>query len=291
MKRILLPTYFSDCAWNAISYALAFFKDDACTFYLLHAYTPSFYRMDYILGGPTFSAIPDAEVDRSLDGLDKTLSDIKRLFPNPKHRFEVFSAFNILSHEVNDITEHEKIDLVVMGTKGATGAKEVFIGSNTVYVLRKATAPVLVIPANAAFTNIKRILFPSDYETRYKQPEFEKILELANKFHASITVLHVRETYELSEEQLKNKEHLERLLKNIPHSFIELTDALMPYAIMDYLEKEPFDLLAMMNKKHSFLERIFEKQHVDQVGYHVKVPFLVVRDTEKVSTKATASVN
>ncbi len=291
MKRILLPTDFSDTAWNAIKYALALFKDEACTFYLLHTYTPAFYRVDYLLGGPTFSAIPDAEVDRSLAGLENTLSDINALDQNPKHRFEVFSAFNILSHEVNDLTESEKIDLIVMGTKGATGAKEVFIGSNTVYVLRKAIAPVLVIPENTSFSTFKKILFPTDYLTKYKPSEFNNIQELAKRHHASITVLHVRESYELSEEQLKNKQQIAALLKNVEHAFIELNDALMPYAIIEYLEKESYDLLAMMNKKHSLLERIFDRQNVDHVGYHVKIPFLVVRDTAKLSTKATASVD
>ena len=81
MKKILLPTDFSDSAWNAITYAMDFFKNEVCTFYLLHAYTPAFYRMDYILGGPMFSAIPDAEVDISLAGLEKTLLRYKKFTP------------------------------------------------------------------------------------------------------------------------------------------------------------------------------------------------------------------
>ncbi|NNJ88827.1 MAG: universal stress protein [Eudoraea sp.] len=291
MKRILLPTDFSSSAWNAIEFAMKLFKDETCKFYILHTYTPALYRLDYLLGGPNFSAIPDSEVELSIKGLEKTVRDMKRLSQNPKHQFEMVSAFNILSHEVNDQTITKNIDLIVMGTKGATGAKEVFIGSNTVYVLRKATVPVLVIPENASLLSIKKILFPTDFLTKYKEHEFQKISEMAERFHASIVVVHVVENYKLSEGQLKNKEHLSRLLKNIPHTFVELTDDLMPFAIFDYLEEASIDLLAMMNKKHSLVERIFERQHIDQVGYHVKTPFLVVQDTAKVNTKATISVD
>ena len=95
MKRILLPTDFSSIAWNAIKYALALFEKEPCTFYVLHTYTPAFYRMDYMLGGPSFSAVPDAEVNRAAAGLDNTLSDIKGISKNPEHRFEILSAFNL----------------------------------------------------------------------------------------------------------------------------------------------------------------------------------------------------
>ncbi len=284
MKRILLPTDFSPTAWNAIEYALAAFEKEPCTFYLLHTYTPAFYRVDYLLGGPTVSALPDAEVSRSAEGLDKTLSDMKRISKNPEHRFEVTSAFNILSHEINDLTENKKIDLVVMGTKGATGAKEIFIGSNTVYVLRKALGPVLVVPSEVSYVPVNRILLPSDYLSRYKRSEFQHVLDMATSEDMTITVLHVRETLELSEEQLKNKAHIAKLLENTNHTFVELQDTLMPYAIIEYLEKESFDLLAMMNKKHSLFERIFDRQNVDHVGYHIKIPFLAVRDTSEVGS-------
>lgn len=290
MKRILLPTDFSSTAWNAITYALALFEKEPCTFYVLHTYTPAFYRIDYMLGGPPFSAIPDAEVNRSAEGLEKTVADMQQISKNPKHRFEIASAFNILSHEINELTEEKEIDLVVMGTKGATGAREVFIGSNTVYALRKATVPVLVIPKGVEYSPIKNILFPTDYLSRYKESEIRKILDLAHMEDHSITVLHVMEGSELSEEQLMNKAHLAKILKNTSHRFVELKYKLMPFAVMEYLENESFDLLAMMYKKHPLLERIFERQNVDHMGYHVNIPFLAVRDSTEVGTKAVSSV-
>ncbi|MEZ2415574.1 universal stress protein [Muriicola sp. E247] len=289
MKRILLPTDFSDTARNAINYALALFAEESCTFYVLHTYTPPFYRIDYALGGPAFSAVPDAEVNRSLDGLEKTITEMKGISGNPDHRFEVISAFNILSHEINDISESKKIDLVVMGTKGATGAREIFIGSNTVYVLRKAIAPVLVIPSNTVFAPINKILFPTDYQSEYRASEFQKILGIAARFNASITVLHVKETQDLAKEQLKHREHLSYLLRKYEHEFVELQEDLMPYAVLSYLENESFGLLAMMNKKHNLLERILDRQNVDQLGYHIKIPFLVVRDTASVHKAETTS--
>ena len=171
--NILLPTDFSKNSGNAISYAMELFKNEKCNFFFLHTYTPSFYRMDYMLGGPLFSAIPDSGVDISLAGLEKTLEDVKKSYENPNHSYNVISAFNTLTDEINEVTIEKEIDMVVMGTQGATGAKEIFLGTNTVYALRKAIAPVLVIPENYTFQKIQKILLPSDYLSNYKENEIE----------------------------------------------------------------------------------------------------------------------
>ncbi|MGB5480334.1 MAG: universal stress protein [Eudoraea sp.] len=280
--NILLPTDFSKNSGNAISYAMELFKNEKCNFFFLHTYTPSFYRMDYMLGGPMFSAIPDSGVDISLAGLEKTLEDVKKSYKNPNHSYNIISAFNTLTDEINEVTIEKEIDMVVMGTQGATGAKEIFLGSNTVYVLRKAIAPVLVIPENYTFQKIQKILLPSDYLTNYKDNELSTAIKMVKMNKAKLIVLHVKEEYDLTASQDENKMALYRRLDGLSTTLTELKGSLMPNAILNYVQKNGIDLLMMMNRKHSFFERIFEKQNVDQIGFHIKIPFLVIRDTAKV---------
>ena len=280
--NILLPTDFSKNSGNAISYAMELFKNEKCNFFFLHTYTPSFYRMDYMLGGPMFSAIPDSGVDISLAGLEKTLKDVKKSYKNPNHSYNIISAFNTLTDEINEVTIEKEIDMVVMGTQGATGAKEIFLGTNTVYVLRKAIAPVLVIPENYTFQKIEKILLPSDYLTNYKDNELSTAIKMVKMNKAKLIVLHVKEEYDLTASQEENKMALYRRLDGLSTTLTELKGSLMPNAILNYVQKNGIDLLMMMNRKHSFFERIFEKQNVDQIGFHIKIPFLVIRDTAKV---------
>ncbi len=284
MNTILIPTDFSRNAWHAISYALMFFKDETSKFYLLHTYSPAFYRMDYMMGGPAVSAIPDVGIDISLAGLETTLAEVKREFPNRRHRFETLSAFNTLTDEVRELSRKKGIDLVVMGTKGASGAKQLFLGSNTVFVLRKAEVPVLVVPEDVPYHPVRTILFPSDYLSHYKPEELEPVLHIARMHQSRIILLHVREKGGLSEVQKDNKAHLERSLQELDYETVEESGELMPDAVLKYTEEHPIDLLVMMNRRHSFLERVLIRQNVDQIGFHVKVPFLVVPDsTEPVS--------
>ena len=53
----------------------------------------------------------------------------------------------------------------------------------------------------------------------------------------------------------------------------------MPDAVIDYADSHNTDLITMMNRKHSFMQKLLIRQNIDQIGFHVKVPLLVIRDT------------
>tara|TARA_R110000868_G_scaffold126481_5_gene333578 strand:+ start:922 stop:1794 length:873 start_codon:yes stop_codon:yes gene_type:complete len=290
MQKILLTTDFSDNAWNAIVYALEFFKNEACFFYILHTYTPSFYRVDYMMGGPSFSAIPDIGVAIALAGLDKTLANIKKKHPNKKHQYKTVSAFNILTDEVREMTAKENIDLIVMGTQGATGAKKIFLGTDTVHVIRKSKIPVLAIPNSYKFKEIESILFPSDFSIPFQKEELKLLIDIAILQKASLKILNVKDDYQLTDAQKINKKLLATNFDTIDHSFAQIRGKLMPDAIHEYTEQHPTTgLLAMMSHKHSFLERLIVKSNIDTIGYHTTIPFLVIPYTPEEQIKKSKS--
>ncbi|TDS16810.1 nucleotide-binding universal stress UspA family protein [Maribacter caenipelagi] len=285
MKKILLPTDFSNNAWNAICYALEFFKNEKCEFHILHTYTPIFYRIDYIIGGPTFSAVPDKGVDIAQAGLDKTLVDIKLKYKNAKHIFKIRSAFNTLTNEVKELTETNIFDFIVMGTQGATGAKEIFLGTNTVHIIRKSTIPVLTVPSGYEFKEIKSIVFPTDYRQSYQKKNLHILYTLTNTLKAQLTILHIKEEYDLNEEQKMNIKVLADHFKKLEPSFVEERGKLMPQAIHEYITENKPDLLVMINRKHSFLERLREKSNVDAIGFHIAIPFITIPNNQQVPDK------
>jgi len=277
MKKILLPTDFSNNAWNAIVYALEFFKDEECLFYLLNTYTPVIYRVDYMIGGPAVSAIPDVGIDVSLAGLERTLEKIKKEYPNAKHQFETVSEFNTLTDEVNARSKKEGMELVIMGTKGASGVKEIFLGSNTIQVIRKAEIPVLAIPEDYKFQKLNSIVLPTDYEVSYMAKNFKILVDIVKKHGATLHIVHAVEQT-LSTVQLGHKSQLKAMLQNLSTEFEDVTDDYMPNIVHNYVEENHIDMVAMLNQKHTFLERLLFRQHVDSVGYHCTVPFLVLPD-------------
>lgn len=285
MKKILLPTDFSDNAWNAIVYAMDFFKNEKCEFHILHTYTPTFYRVDYMIWGPTNSAIPDREVDVALANLEKVETKLKKAYPDSNYRFNTLSSFNTLTNEIIELTSIKNLDLIVMGTQGATGAKEIFLGTHTVNVIRKSKIPVLAVPAGYTFQKINSILFPTDFTTPFNKKDLQYITEIAKMHNAKVTILHIKEEYDLTDDQIENQRSLANYFDNSVHSFEEMKGALMPDAIHEYIDQNNIGLLVMMNQKHSFLERMFTKQNIDSIGFHTEIPFLAIRETAEVQPK------
>jgi nucleotide-binding universal stress UspA family protein len=276
MKKILLPTDFSDNSWNAIKYALQLFKDETCTFYLLNTYTPVIYHVEYFLVEPAQFGMVDAVRENALKNLNALKKRMKKEVNSPKHIIETLAVFSNLISEIKDQVKEKQIDLIVMGTKGATGAKEVLFGSNTVHVLNQAKCPVLAIPDNFTYEKPHELLFPTDYEIVYKDEQLKLIIDIAKKHISRINVLHVYYGYDLSIMQQKNKNMLEKKLARVPNIFHDVSNQNVEDAIHNFQIENKINMLIMINNKHSFFENLFFKKLINHIGFHLNVPFLVL---------------
>ncbi|MCJ7465608.1 MAG: universal stress protein [Maribacter sp.] len=277
MKRIILPTDFSENAYHAIQYALELYKNETSTFYLLHTYTPSIYMAEYVLHSPGQIGLGDVYQEDSMAKLEKLKAKIAKQFKNPKHTFVLHTAFNTLVDEISKTIVNEKADIVIMGTQGATGAKEILMGTNTVHVIKKATCPVIAVPANFEYENPKEILFPTDYEIDYRTIAFNELISIAKSHLSHIEILHVLTGYELSPQQEKNKKKLARMLDKAPHFFHDVPNQEVIDAINGFQLKNRMGLLVMVQNKHTFLERLFLEPVIKKVGFHVTIPFMIIQ--------------
>lgn len=278
-KRILLPTDFSKNALNAIRYALDLYRDQNCDFYFLNAYQVNGYSIDtFMVPEPGERAFETAELE-SKQGFSKLMDILELHNHNPKHMYHTISTFNSLLQAIKStITKHD-IDIVVMGTKGMTGADSVIFGTNTVDAMEKVTeCPVLAIPENVRFTSPKEIVFPTDYKTNFKRKELNYLLEIALFHEASIRVLHIEKEASLSRDQRYNKELLESILVGTDHSFHTLTDLKVQSGISAFIESRESDMIAFVNRKHNFFGSLLSRPLVKEMGYHSKIPVLTLHD-------------
>ncbi len=276
MKRIILPTDFSDNAYNAICYAINLFKQEECTFYLLHTYTPAIYQAEYVLHSPGQIGLGDIYQENSLTQLKELKKKLIAEHNNKKHTFMAHSAFNTLVDEIVETTMNENADMVIMGTQGATGAKEILIGTNTVHVIKKARCPVIAIPPNFKYETPKEILFPTDLGIDYQEEQLEALEFLAKQHISRIDVLHISTGYDLSEEQLKNKAKLDGIFGRIAHLFHEMPNQEVITAINNFQQKNKVNFLVMIQNRHTFFERLFLEPVIKKLGFHVTIPFMVI---------------
>lgn len=279
MQKILIPTDFSENAWNAIDYAMQLFRNKTCTFYLLNTYTPVIPSGRFMAKMIDGVKIVDAVRDSSEQGLQETVDRIRSRYQNPKHSFETYSSFNLLAEEVKDMVNSLDIQLVITGTKGASGIDEVFMGSNTVRIIKNAKkCPVLAIPQHFDFATPTEIAFATDFNRFYSTSELRPLLELAQMFQATIRIVHVQHGIKaLSELQQFNLNMLRRYLNNMEHYVHTVSEINSVSQTLELFSQElNIHLLAMLNYQHSFLEQMTREPIVKRTAFHTQIPLLVI---------------
>ncbi len=288
MKRILIPTDFSENAWNAISYAMQLFINEECEFFLLNTYTPVIPSSRFMAPIIDGVKIEDAIRSNSENGLLKTISRIQTTFNNDKHSFEAVSSFNLLVDEVKDVVDTYSIDLIVVGTKGASGMDEVFMGSNTVRIIKSSEkCPVLVIPQHFDFCAPSEIAFATDFNRFYTISELLPMIELAKTFNATVRIVHVQyEIKALTELQLFNLNMLRKYFIDIEHYVHTVSELNSVSQTLEVFSEElDIHLLAMLNYQHSYMERMTREPIVKRAAFHTQIPLLVIPELGMEVTK------
>ncbi len=279
MKNILLPTDFSKNSWNAIQYALDFFKKDSCNFYLLHVTSISNYAGGESPVIPTSDLIEKTLLKQAKSELQNLLKKIKKLQISSNHSFITLSSYDYFIDAVRNHISEKNIDLIVMGTKGATGLKETIIGSNTGDLITKVKCPVLVVPEKAVYHSLKEIAFPTDYNLFYQTKILDGISDLVKAHDAVIRILHVAKKNEtLTAFQNENKDYLNDFFMNEKYSFHKVTNKKIEAGIQCFVESRDIDMIIMIAKNLNFFQQILFKPTVEEISYHTEIPFLVLHE-------------
>jgi len=281
MRRILLPTDFSDIAFNAMCYAVQLFEKEKCEFILLHTYTPVTYNVGTAADSySTFELLDILKITVS-QNLDKIERQLKDKFKNPNHTFQKVSSFNELVSEMQDQIKAKNIDLIVMGTTGATGAKEIFLGTNTMFTIKKVKCAVIVVPANFSYEDPKEILFPTDFKFSYKNKYLSFIRDLSNTHNSKLHIFNVVHGENTDSKYEMTMDFLDKYFENSNHSFHIAENKDVHEAIVEFELKQKINLLIMIHTKHSFFENILFEPVINKIVFHTQVPFLVIPSEER----------
>lgn len=281
MRKIVLPTDFSENAMNALRYAAELFKYERADFFIVHAYADEVYDHNTLVSRDIFEKLKETTHKNSDAALEKIRSAIQEVSPNPRHTYTTISKFGSLIDEVNDLVDQENIDIVVMGTKGKTDNRKLTFGSNTLQVLKYVKCPLLAIPKECSYNRPERILFPTNYLLPFKRRELKLLSTLTKSFRSVIHFLYVSGSKNLSIRQEDNKEFLKKSLVDV-ELYYHIEDAEdLTTAINEFIEKKSIDFLVMVNSRHSYLESILYQSTIDKIGLHVKIPFLAMQNLQR----------
>lgn len=187
MKRILVPTDFSAQAENALKVAAQLAKRFNGEIFLLHMLELPLQLVDPVTGSGSKN-LPEA-----LFFMKLAKKRFQELIDEPYLKgikvhdtVEFHQAFD----GIMEVSKEHNCDLIVMGSHGSSGLKEVFIGSNTEKVVRNSTIPVLVIKNEHEEFNINSFVFATDCDLENKHT-LNKASQFANKIDAHLHLLYV----------------------------------------------------------------------------------------------------
>ena len=278
VKNILLPTDFSENAWNATNYALEMFKDEECILHLLNTYTPAIIHSRFMAVNTEGRLLEDTCHAASELGLQKLLDRLHLKTNNPKHQFRTISSFNLLTEQVKETVEELAIDMVITGTQGASGFKEIFLGSNAVRIIRSVkTCPILVVPESTNYKPPKQIALATNFQRSFDASVLEPLKNLAKQFNAVVRIVHISEKKQLDKYQQSNLDILKEYLSGVVSSL-----HWMPYfsskadVIKTFIEELDIDILAMIHYSHSFLEELTREPVISKMAFHTNIPLLTI---------------
>lgn len=278
MRKILIPTDFSENAMNAIKYAMELFKYERSEFTIMHAFADEVYSHDVDITRSLFEENKGKVRDHSDKELQKVLNEMLSISPNPRHEYSFVSVFGSLIDESNDIIDKENMDILIMGTKGETNDRDISFGSNTLQVIKYVKCPVLAVPSNYHDVHPRNILFPSDYQLPYQRRELKLLSTLAKCYVATISFLYVSKFKNLSFRQEDNKSFIESSVMDNLTAFLDVEGSDHTTVINKLLEKEEFDMLVMVNSRHSYLENLLDTSTIQKIGLKIQIPFLVLQN-------------
>jgi len=277
MKHILLPTDFSENSTNAMNYAMELFKGQACHFYLLNIQKSSEYITDDLLTANTNGSIYSAIGSDNKKKLNSLLETFKKKYPENNYNWHTLFDFDNFVDAVNQVVDSKKIDLIIMGTNGATGAKETLFGSNTLRVVRGVNCPVLIIPEGYTFTKLSSILFSTTNCKELKEEAVEILKYLTRTHHTLLHVLNIHQNRNSAE--YKNDFNLSEALENIDYKGYTIKGVPLPFAIESFEQLIPVEMNVMFMPKESFLDRFLFGSDTSRISYRSNVPLLFLHKT------------
>lgn len=276
MNKILFPTDFSEASLNAFIYALKFADVLNGELLVLHVYD----LPQLNIGGlpPNLKEIYDSIELENFDEFRGQIPLLREIAE--KNGMSHIKMSHILKHgdliwNINKAIKEEFTDYVVMGTKGASGLKETFLGSNTGSVITDTDAVVIGVPEEAVFNGIKNIVFTTQYREKDIKA-LKKVVSITKGFNAKVHCLHVKTSKSDVKEVVFQDWKFLFKDENVVFHIIESND--VKDSILQFTQDFDIDMLAMLNYKRGFFQELFNKSLTQKLSYHIKVPLLAIHE-------------
>ncbi|MDC1162204.1 universal stress protein [Tenacibaculum sp.] len=276
MKKIIVPVDFSEFSEYALQTAAFLAKKEKAEIMVVHmlelsnallSQSESYSQQETVF----YLKLAEKKIRTFLN--KPYLKNIK-VTPIIKH-YKLFG-------EMDKLAKEEDADLIVMGSHGATGLHEVFVGSNTEKVVRTSTVPVLVTKNIPITSNFRRAVFACDFSDDDIVP-YQKAKEFLKKLRCDLQLLHVNTP---NDKFKKTKERQDKVASFLEKANGDLkaidnvkyvSDYTVEEGILEYADLNNIDLIIMATHGRKGLSHFIEGSISEDVANHSKLPVLTFK--------------
>ena len=279
IKRILVPTDFSETGMLAIEHAAFLARLSKAHLYLLHVVESFEYA---------YSEYEPEIMVKDLEGVQEAITEkLENLAANLGNQYGIKVSPLVSNGQpalgISDKVKDENVDLIIMGTHGAKGFEELIIGSNAHKVVNISPCPVITVQSYAKNIGFTNIVMPIDNSPHSRQ-KVDYVIKLAELYGSKIHILGLLESLEESEERKFGikLDAVENVIKQAGLPFVRklVTGHNVAVEAMRYSEEVNADLLVIMTDHESHLSGAFLGALAKQVVNHSKVPVMSIRPKE-----------
>lgn len=263
--KILLPTDFSKLSKIAIRYAIALTQDKDLEIVLIHVVNtlnPNMARLGSRKMSEAIKSSSELGMKRLHEAVKKEIDPKLKISSYVVHKSSIVRA-------IEDFAIEHNIDMICIGTKGATGLKKVVLGSNAAGIISHSSIPVLTIPEYATYNGIKNMVYSSDLNNL--ESEFSILLPYAKRLDSWVHILHINQGSDNIDKELQEKENNLKATHAYPKiSAKDVHNNSIINGINDYVSETNADLVAMFTHKTT----LFDKSITKQAAFQAKTPLL-----------------
>lgn len=270
MKRIVVPTDFSNLSRSAALYAID-----------LAAKTNGRVMIVSVIEvEPGPSQLMNWK--KLQDQMEKDVAQHSAQFMKELHGYAggVSVSYTTLTgtpiqNKILEFADENHADLIVTGTKGASGLKAVVLGSNTAALINKANIPVIAVPGDIKFNGFDRIVLATDMADLDK--EAKAVVKFSKDFDVQIDILHVSNIQHESRKHEELEAILRRMTGHKRLSIHVVSSENVVRSLNDYVQQHGVDLLVMFTHELGLFEKLFGKGHTREMAFQSEIPLLAIK--------------
>lgn len=256
---VILLTDFSDPAKNAIRYAIEAFGEGV-EYQLVNSYYAR-------TSSATLLDLNDMLAKESEQGLLEEHDWINKTFPGLNLSVKTHSIFGSPIDAIKKMKTEKSQDIVVMGTKGASGVDAVLFGSVALSIIRATVVPVISIPPSASFKSFDTLVYATDGQVVPDASVLSPLEKFQKNFNSDVTVFSVD----------KNGSHvdfssLNLNIQNAHYASVQSED--VSEAVTTFCKEKSADMLVILPKHTGFFDRLFHKSISKELVVQAQLPIL-----------------